>query len=125
VKRPTRPSRWVLLALLATFAIAGAAEGWLRATYRPADLVEYIHVFVIAVLLFAWCKLDARERSLPDPRWAAFLVALIAPIGVLIYFFHTRPWRQALVSTLASLGYLALAVVTWAIAATIAGYPAI
>jgi hypothetical protein len=111
VKRRTdvRRSRIVLVLILASFLIVGALDSYFYATYGHRDVTAFAHLVLLAGLMFTWCKLDVRERSIEEPAGSALLVALIAVVGVPLYFFRTRTRKEAWKSTIASLGFVLLA----------------
>jgi len=97
--------RILLLAIAASYLLAGFAEPF---SDRPNEMFSgfaVIHSFVILVLVFFWCKADAAARQIPLPVGAAFLAALIPPVGVPIYFFRAQPWRNALLLTVYALAF--------------------
>ena len=103
-------SNIVLIMIVVSFFFAGAIDSYYFVASRQQDLTRFVHLVVLSGLLFTWCKLDVRERSIREPSGSALLVALIGIVGVPLYFFRSRPRRQALLSTLASIGFLIVAV---------------
>jgi hypothetical protein len=97
-----RRTRILLLLLLASFLLAGILEPFLALPGSTHSGGAALHAIVIAVLCYAWCKADAKERGTPGIGGAA-LAGLLPPIGLPIYFFRSRTARNALVSLAISL----------------------
>jgi len=90
----------------ASFLLVGLAE---PLTSRPGDLhspLSLLHMAAIAVLLYLWCRADARARGYVPRNGVAILVAVLPPLGVPIYLFQSRPWRKAALSLLVAVGLL-------------------
>src|SRR5262245_32942860 len=85
-------------AFIATWPIAGFVEPFTPGYGRVQNEVSLIHTFVLAILLFAWCKAHAAARGITPPTAAPLLVAVIAPIGLPYYLFRAFPWRTAIAS---------------------------
>ena len=98
----------LLLGIAATFVVTGIVEPHLPNPGQFPNEIGVAQIFVLAGLLFAWCKADAASRGVRPPAGAPLLVALFALIGVPYYFFRTRPWRTALLDTGRALGFLAI-----------------
>lgn len=99
-------SRLVLVLILVSFFVSEALDSYFYATEGQSDVTAFVHLLLLSGLLFTWCKLDMRERSIREPTGSALLVALIAVIGVPLYFFRTRTRKEAWKSILASLGFV-------------------
>lgn len=101
------PRHRLLLVLLgASFLLVGVIEPF---TSRPGDLhspLSLLHIAAIAVLLYLWCKADAKARNVIPRNGAAILVAIFPPLGIPVYLFQTRPWSKALLGVLGSIGLL-------------------
>jgi hypothetical protein len=59
---------------------------------------------VTTALTFFWCRLDAAARKVPFPPWLQILVIAFALVGVPVYFFRTRPRREAVLASLKAAG---------------------
>ena len=91
--------RLLLVLLVATWPIAGLLEPFAPSYGQQIhNEVSLVHVLVLAVLLFAWCKAHASTRGISPPTGAPLFVALLAPAGLIYYFFRAFPWRPALTS---------------------------
>ena len=93
-----------LLAIASSFALFGVLE-----TAVDPD-IAVIHMFLLAVLGFAWCKADVRARQIREPRGSALLVGAVGIIGVPMYFFRSRPARAAWFAMLCFVGFAAICV---------------
>ena len=88
--------RWLLVLLVATWPVAGLLEPFAPSYGEQVhNEVSLVHVLALAVLLFAWCKAHASVQGIAPPVGAPLLVALLAPIGLIYYFFRAFPWRSA------------------------------
>ena len=59
----------------------------------PAPALYWIPLLI---LLYLWCRSDAKERRIDLPIATSILVPLFFPIGIPYYFFHTYDTRRAL-----------------------------
>ena len=57
-------------------------------TQPNARVVGIIHLFVLAVMAFAWCKAHVAENDIVEPRGSAALCGLMVIPGVPIYFYR-------------------------------------
>ncbi|MEL6449409.1 MAG: hypothetical protein AAFQ62_15855 [Pseudomonadota bacterium] len=89
---------------LVWIAISFAVFGFLEAAVDP-DLV-IIHMILLAILGFGWCKEDVRSRLIVEPPGSALLVAAIAVLGVPLYLFRSRPAKKAWVGLFKCVGFL-------------------
>ena len=103
------PTRIILLLLTLSFLVAGVAEPLTPATGGPASIAGLVHSFIIAILCFSWCKADAAVRNV-NARGGAVFAALLPPIGLPVYFFRTRPTREAFLSCVKALLFFLLSV---------------
>ena len=88
--------RWLVVAMAAVCACAGFVEPHIPLAGHPQNAVAVVQMFVMAVLLFAWCKAHARAHSIQVPAGAPALVALLAVVGVPYYAFRGYPLGRAL-----------------------------
>jgi apolipoprotein N-acyltransferase len=93
-------TRILLAAIAGSFVLAGAVEPHLPDAPQYPNALTVVHGLVTAILLFAWCKEDAKSRGITPPAASAALVALVAPIGVPYYFIRSMPGRTAAVAIL-------------------------
>lgn len=104
--------RWILLALAVSFFVVGVADAFIPPLrgkdYTPLDVA---HAFLISALCYAWCRADSLARGVIPPGRSALLAGIFPLLGIPIYFFRSRPWRQALVSTLWAAGFLVMGLV--------------
>jgi hypothetical protein len=96
----------LLYAIAASFLVAGLVEPHLPNPGQTFNEIGIAHTFVLAVLLFAWCKADAVQRGIAPPTAAPLLVGIAAPLGVPYYFFRALPWRAATVATVKACGFI-------------------
>ncbi|MFC0682924.1 hypothetical protein ACFFGH_34280 [Lysobacter korlensis] len=90
--------RFILALLVSTWPVAGLVEP-LAPSYRQQPIhneVALVHMLVLALLLFAWCKAHASVHGVKPPVASPLLVALFAPVGLAYYFFRAFTWRRAL-----------------------------
>src|SRR5215831_3514970 len=50
----------------------------------------------LVVLLYIWCRVDAKDRRVTLPPGAVILVPLLFPIGVPYYYWRTYARRAAI-----------------------------
>ncbi|MEL6951010.1 MAG: hypothetical protein AAGM16_12950 [Pseudomonadota bacterium] len=99
-------------------AISFAVFGFLETAVDP-DLA-IIHIILLAMLGFGWCKEDVRARQIVEPTGSALLVAAIAVLGVPLYLFRSRPAKEAWVGLLKCVGFLLLCTAAYVAASFIA-----
>lgn len=109
--------RWLLLALGLSFLVAGVADAVVP-PLRGKDytVIDVAHAFLISALCYAWCRAEGLARGVAPPGRSALVAGLFPLLGIPVYFFRTRPWRRALVSTLWAAGFLAGALMLAAVA---------
>ncbi|RQO56571.1 rard protein [Variovorax sp. KBW07] len=99
--------RWILLALGLSFLVAGVADALLPPLRgKDYSALDVAHAFLIGALCYAWCRADGLARGVIPPGRSALLAGVFPLLGIPLYFFRTRPWRRALVSTLWAIGFL-------------------
>lgn len=105
---------------LSLFALLWVFSGWAEphaaAHGEFVTPIGLVHAFVGALLLFFWCKAHAASRGIEAPAWSAYLVFLIAFVGVPLYFFRTMPWKDAVIATLKSAAFCLLCMSLYAAA---------
>jgi hypothetical protein len=105
------PPRRILVALAGIHCVGGFVMHFLPSQGAPLNDLAFVLTCATALMLFAWCKADAKHREALLPRGSSLLVALCPPVGVPVYYFRTRPWRQALGDTAKAVGYLVILMV--------------
>ena len=92
--------RLLLLFFVATWLVAGLLEPFAPSYGREFhNEVSLVHTFVLAVVLFAWCRAHAVTHGVELPKGARLLVALLPPVGLPYYFFRAFPARVAATKT--------------------------
>ena len=117
-------SRHSLLVVLLTlsFLVAGLIEPIDPHPNEPYSAAGVVHTFVIAILLYSWCKADAKARQTVPPGGAALLVAFVPPLGIPYYLLRSRPWRKALLAIAAALGLFILQLVLFEVGYEVSAY---
>lgn len=65
------------------------------------DVVQMLGI----VILFAWWQIeDAERHGYRRSSVVRLFSILVAPLGLAIYFYQTRPWKKATVGFLAFMG---------------------
>jgi hypothetical protein len=110
VTRYRNKIRMVLLAMALYSLAGGIFDGLLYARrYGPPPLL-FVHGIVMAILIYAWVKLHAKSRGVPEKAFAGF-AALFPPLGVPFYLFRAFGGKGGLIGTLKAFGfYLVLGV---------------
>ncbi|QRF60451.1 MULTISPECIES: rard protein [Variovorax] len=100
--------RLLLGALALSFLAAGIADAFVPLLPgRQYSAVDMLHMPLITALCYAWCRADLLARG-QVPRGRIALFAGVFPLlGVPVFFLRTRPWRQALLGLLRTVGFLA------------------
>ena len=62
----------------------------------------------IGFLVFAWCIEHAKYYEIELPKGSALLAGLLAPIGVPVYFFRGFGFKEGLLKTIKSIGFLVI-----------------
>jgi len=104
--------RWILVVLAFSFFAVGAADAFIS-PLRGKDYtaLDVAHAFLISALCYAWCRADGVARGVVPPGRSALFAGIFPLLGIPVYFFRSRPWRQALVSTLWAAGFLVMGLV--------------
>jgi len=100
--------RVYLVLIAVSFLASGVAEGYMALLGRVLNEAAVAHLFVLAVLSFAWCKADVSARNIKEPSGSALLVGLIALVGVPLYFFRSRPTKDAALATARAVAFFVL-----------------
>jgi apolipoprotein N-acyltransferase len=110
----------VLLTL--SFLVAGLVEPIAPHLQEPYSAAGVVHTFIIAILLYSWCKADAAARQAIPPSGAVLLVAFVPPLGIPYYLLRSRPWRRAFLAIAAALGLFVLQLVLFELGYAISEY---
>ncbi len=107
-------TRIILLAMV----LYNLASGFLDAVlYTGPDRhpsLLFIHVIVMAILIYVWVKLHAKARGVPEKAYAGF-AALYPPIGVPLYLFRAFGRKGGLIGTLKAFGFFLILSVLYTI----------
>ena len=104
--------RWILLALGLSFLVVGVADAFMPPLRgKDYSVLDVAHAFLISALCYTWCRAEGLARGVIPPGRSALLAGVFPLLGIPVYFFRTRPWRRALVSTLWAVGFLAMGLV--------------
>ena len=106
-------SKLLIIVFISSFAVSGVIESFVG--MEAANSVGMIHVFVIAVICFAWCKADVEERNIPAPTGSAILCGVLPVVGVPAHFFRTRKFRSALVATVKAIAVFVVSILVYAL----------
>ena len=108
--------RWILLVLGLSFLVVGVADA-LIPPLRGKDytVLDVVHAFLISALCYTWCRAEGLARGVIPPGRSALLAGVFPLLGIPVYFFRSRPWRQALVATLWAVGFLVMGLVLAAV----------
>ena len=99
--------RWILLALGLSFLVVGVADAFVPPLRgKDYSVLDVAHAFLISALCYTWCRAEGLARGVFPPGRSALLAGVFPLLGIPVYFFRTRPWRRALVSTLGAAGFL-------------------
>lgn len=87
-----------ILVLHIGYIVLYAVQFWSNFPDRDMDKVlgPAAYWAPLLILLYLWCKADAKDRHVDLPFFQALLVPLLFPIGVPYYFLRTYPRRRAL-----------------------------
>ncbi|ADU37015.1 RarD protein [Variovorax paradoxus EPS] len=108
--------RWILLALGLSFFIVGVADAFMPPLRgKGYSALDVAHAVLISALCYTWCRAEGLARGVIPPGRSALLAGMFPLLGIPVYFFRTRPWRRALVSTLWAVGFLAMGLVLAAV----------
>ncbi|MCR6476159.1 rard protein [Variovorax sp. ZS18.2.2] len=99
--------RWILLVLGLSFLVVGVADAFVPPLRgKDYSVLDVVHAFLISALCYTWCRAEGLARGVIPPGRSALLAGVFPLLGIPVYFFRTRPWRRALVSTLGAAGFL-------------------
>lgn len=101
--------RWILLVLGLSFLVVGVADAFMPPLRgKDYSALDVAHAFLISALCYTWCRAEGLARGVIPPGRSALLAGVFPLLGIPVYFFRTRPWRRALVSTLGAAGFLVM-----------------
>ncbi|MDH6165002.1 hypothetical protein M2282_000130 [Variovorax boronicumulans] len=99
--------RWILLVLGLSFLVVGVADAFMPPLRgKDYSVLDVAHAFLISALCYTWCRAEGLARGVIPPGRSALLAGVFPLLGIPVYFFRTRPWRRALLSTLGAAGFL-------------------
>jgi hypothetical protein len=108
--------RWILLALGLSFLVVGVADAFmLPVRGKDYTVLDVAHAFLVSALCYTWCRAEGLARGVIPPGRSALWAGVFPLLGIPVYFFRTRPWRRALLSTLGAVGFLAVGLVLAAV----------
>lgn len=102
VRQPTK----TLLYIAGVFLVMGVIDPHLPGNTSDPSPLALVYALVFAVLIFQWCKADAKLRGVELPTGLSVLAAFLAPIGVPVYFFFTMRFVQAVFATAKATAFL-------------------
>ena len=111
----------ILALLLVTFLVAGAIENFSLSDNRTLYELAVAHAFIVAILLFAWCKSHIQFNEINAPSSSALLVGLMAPIGVPLYFFRGFGFKDGSIKTVKAIVFLLVSMALYEVGAYISG----
>ena len=85
--------RLLAVAIAATFPVAGVLDAAAPVELLPGLAIA--HGLLVGALSYAWCRAESLRRHRAPPGRSALLAGVLPLVGVPLYFFRTRPWRQA------------------------------
>ncbi len=98
-------TKLLLVTILITFLLSGIIDGIYDDEGDLFGVSLAPQSIILAFLGYAWCKAHQRARGIKLSNGYAMLVALVAFIGVPVYFYRSMPVKQASWATLKSIGY--------------------
>jgi hypothetical protein len=108
--------RWILLALGLSFLVVGVADAFMPPVRgKDYTVLDMAHAVLISALCYTWCRAEGLARGVIPPGRSALWAGVFQLLGIPVYFFRTRPWRRALLSTLGAVGFLAVGLVLAAV----------
>lgn len=113
--------RWILLVLGLSFLLVGVADAFLPPVRgKDYTVLDVAHAILISALCYTWCRAEGLARGVIPPGRSALLAGVFPLLGIPVYFFRTRPWRPALLSTLGAAGFLAVGLLLAAVGTLLA-----
>ena len=91
----------LLIVALSFFTGAAAQYWWPGLTRSPAD---WFYIICGSFLIFAWYRLDSRQRLYKTSPWLDLTVIAVAVIGLPYYLFRSRGLKYGSLATLMFLG---------------------
>lgn len=106
-------SKRVLVVLFLSFAVSGVLETLAVSAEKDPQSIAFVHTFVIAILVFTWCGIHAKENSLGYPGGYRLLAALIPIIGLPVYFYRFFGFKHGTIKLLKLIAVTALYVAAY------------
>lgn len=103
-----KPSRRILSALAAAFALAGLAGGLRPAATGLHGLIDILLAVTLMASIYAWCRAEALERGRVAPGRSALWAALLSLVFLPVYFLRTRRFGAACLACAKALGVYVL-----------------
>jgi hypothetical protein len=97
-------TRKILIAWPVVYLLLGVLSGVTGLSDKDVQVANLIAGIPTSILIYLWCKADARERQILVPSGYTMFATLLAPLGMPVYLIKTRtPLRAALVGMVKAL----------------------
>jgi drug/metabolite transporter (DMT)-like permease len=101
------------LLMCVVWAVAGVLNARSGQRYSPTTLVAGV---VFAGLIFSWCHVYAEEHGAKASIGWSILAALVAPIGIPLYFFRLQSPLRAMFATFLAVVFFIVLLSVYALA---------
>jgi hypothetical protein len=92
--------RWLLFVYVPVFTTIGLLGIEIVGDRKGlSDVFYWIAAIGLNISVFAWCKIDSRERGYKLHRFFPIVVIILGILVLLFYLFRSRGFRGGLIST--------------------------
>ena len=110
-----KSSHLILIAITFSVFVTGAIESMV--SLEDAASIAFVHLFVLAVLNFMWCKRHISEHEILKPGGSAASIGLLGPIAVPFYFYRMFSFKTASLKLMMFVLFLLLQILVFGLSA--------
>ncbi|KAA3503362.1 hypothetical protein DXM27_09150 [Rhizobium rhizogenes] len=101
---------WIYVGLLVFISLGLLIDAAIWPAGPPSSFTANDLVQMVGILtLFSWWQIeDAAKKDFQRSSAAKVATILLAPVGLAIYLYQTRPWKRATVGLIGFMGGLVL-----------------
>lgn len=107
-----KKSSIILILIVVVFFVSAIVETRIPRLFYESYFVSGL---VVAFLTFWWVREHASESNVVAPSWLKLLAALLAPIGVPLYFFRGFGAKLGFIKTLKAVGVFVVVMIIYEI----------
>ncbi|MBH0058766.1 hypothetical protein I6F65_17625 [Pseudoalteromonas sp. SWXJZ94C] len=89
-----KSSHKIALALIISFLVSAVIDSYFLYSRNMVDVTYFLHIAIIGVLLFMWCRAHAKENNIKDAGGKPLFCALLGGVGVPYYAYKCYGFKR-------------------------------